>query len=339
MTTNDRTKLLERIQRLMGMANVDNEHEAAQMAAKAAELIAKHNVQQHELELKTGKKAEEVVMRSIAWPVHTTSTVTRTDPQTKRKVKVTIIDSQDQWEYTLAGNIAWGFFCQVVWDKTYLTFIGRETDAMIAEHTWSVVRGYLVDLVRPRVSAARREDPGLNPKKWRRDWLAGAAVGVYWKLYDRRKELEQGGNTGGGGSGAQKAAQAATADATSTAMVLMREDREAEVGEYVKQKFERLDVHKPREIRRQEEAYRDGYHAGREVPMDPALTKVDHDGLTDSEPDRRRAELLTYSPTKLWDVVMAKLMRTDTPPLEATVYDLVEWIVEAEYYDLHIHRV
>lgn len=332
MTTDDRARVIAKIQKLMALGDSDNEHEAALAAAQAAKLVTRYNVEQHELELSGKAAAEPIILHQVPWPVQTTSIVNRV--RDGRKVKLTVIDVQDRWEKALAYNIAWGFYCQVFYNLKYVTFVGRQSDAVTAEYVWTHVREQLLRAVKPALREARRNPEVTNPKKYRRDWLLGAAAGVYQKLVDSRPKADPTTTMGDVQTGAQSDAQDVVSHESYSLMVV---SRETEVKSYLQEKFPEMKSDAWRDIKLGAEAYWDGYEKGQEVEIHRAIETDADPHLTDSEPDLRRAELLKYTTSQLWDVVFAKLMRTGRPSDDATRLDVIEWIIEAEYYGLHIH--
>lgn len=340
MTTDDRAAMIARVQKLMAMSTVDNEHEAALMAEKAQTLIARFNIEQHELERETGKKAEEVVMRSIAWPHVTRSKVLRANKDHKGlKVEREVIDKQEQWEIDLITGISRGFFCDVIWWPDHFGFIGRETDTLVAEQTWASVRNRLLPLVSPRLSQAKRSGWAPNPKKWRRDWLRGAVSAINTRLRERAVQADDvaGLNPNERDSYdtrvvALLGGQVEKADIQTYA--LMVRSREDEVKEFIQKAFPNVKTAKTARIELNAHAYWDGHEHGENLPLDPALTVNDGTPLP-SEMDRRREELRRFPREKLLDRIDRVALAVDIPSSTAPIADLVEWLIEVEFYNLH----
>lgn len=52
-----------------------------------------------------------------------------------------------------------------------------------------------------------------------------------------------------------------------------------------------------------------------------------------------RAELEKKLTAELWDRILAKLMRTNMPPLDASRIELIDWLIETEALGMNVYRL
>lgn len=229
----NREQLIERTHKLMQMANSEtaNPQEAAIATAKAQALITQYNIEQAELEA-AGQPADPIESHYVAWP----------DP-----------NNLDAWEKQLVTEVANAFFCTTVYWKDRVAFIGRTTDAGVAQFVWQFVRSQFLDQIKTaaKVEAAKNKKYGwtVNMKKWRRDWLLGAVAGVAEQLRVRHTSM--------------------SADRFGTALII---SREGEIENYMVKKFPSIRRVKARRIN-VGMAYFDGQEAGRKAQVETGFSE------------------------------------------------------------------
>lgn len=159
-----RDDLIDTIRRLLALGQSPNEHEAAAALAKAAELLARHNVTQ-----------EDLTARSIAgdWTEETVDHATR-QPAGWRQ---------------LCAIVREFFFVDVIRHRqddgrTKLIFFGRSHHCQIARYVFGYLRQQFHSL-----AAARR-----IPRKDRDQYYTGLAMSIVAKLRDAQKARQAAGD-------------------------------------------------------------------------------------------------------------------------------------------------
>lgn len=185
MTTD---KLLERIQKLMALADPtknDNRAQVEVAAEKVAELLTKNNltpkdVTKHEI------KSQLIEGRS-EWFL---------------KDDGAMVEGFNEWFTHLARDVGYANYCRVLYTPRSATFIGKERDVEIAKFMFNNLAFRLIELSKVEVKKYEREyyeahgDTAYkaygrhHPKVWRRTWLQGAVDGLSDKLTAPRREKE-----------------------------------------------------------------------------------------------------------------------------------------------------
>lgn len=166
----DRFSLISKVQKLLALSQSDSEGEAALAASRAQEIIDKYNIAQHELEVKSGEKVEEVGIEQWRWD----------DP-----------DRVDRWMKDLLVVVTENFYCTALVSSVGPLVIGRKTDLELAHYIYDAIRNQLTLIAPRRVAELKQRYIVRNAKKFRRDWLIGAVQGIAKQLTERRLQAAQ----------------------------------------------------------------------------------------------------------------------------------------------------
>jgi hypothetical protein len=155
--------ILDKIRKVQGYLKSDNPNEAAVAAAKLTDLLIKHNLSMSDIP-------------DAARPVDPFVNVA-TDTDSKRLA---------DWRITLGGAIAKANLCKVVINGSRLQWLGRQSNIEVAQYIYETCANDLqriCDGLWYAIYDLLKDDPDrINGKTWKRDFLAGAAVGVRQKL-------------------------------------------------------------------------------------------------------------------------------------------------------------
>ncbi len=107
--------IIEKIQKLLALANSSNEHEAALAAAHAQRLLSEHNLAMADVEAKQQR------------------------PQSADKVETTVAKTLPKWVRNLSAGVCTAFDCQAIHHPAQgkMTFIGVGVDVQVASYTFS----------------------------------------------------------------------------------------------------------------------------------------------------------------------------------------------------------
>jgi len=173
-TTND--KILDRVKKLLELSKSANEHEAAQAAARAAELMQAHEITEAMLEVtRQGEDSVERVSEQI---------VDRTCTDDDRKVA---------WRMHLVAGVARANDCRVYsYGGTY-HLVGR--DSAVAAATY-VVQWLFHEVDRLADEAWLQEGAdlaavGQRPRAWKNAFRVGAAVEIRSRLTAQKADADQ----------------------------------------------------------------------------------------------------------------------------------------------------
>jgi hypothetical protein len=110
----EKVPIIEKIKKLLALANSSNEHEAALAASHAQRLLAEHNLAMADLE--TAQK-----------------------PDKADKVETAVSKSLPKWMRQLSAGVSIAFDCQAIHHPASgkMTFIGVGTDVQIAVYTFT----------------------------------------------------------------------------------------------------------------------------------------------------------------------------------------------------------
>lgn len=137
-----KTPIIEKIKKLLALANSSNEHEAALAAGHAQRLLSEHNLAMADIEA-----------------AH--------KPDSADKVETTVSKTLSKWLRHLSAGVSSAFDCQAVHYPATgkLTFIGVGADAQIAAYTFAYLdrtvrklcSSYLKQQVNPALASRQRE--------------------------------------------------------------------------------------------------------------------------------------------------------------------------------------
>ena len=107
--------IIEKIRKLLALANSSNEHEAALAAAHAQRLLSEHNLAMADVEAKQQR------------------------PQSAEKVETTVAKTLPKWVRNLSAGVCSAFDCQAIHHPAQgkMTFIGVGADVQVASYTFS----------------------------------------------------------------------------------------------------------------------------------------------------------------------------------------------------------
>lgn len=160
--------IIEKVKKLLAMAERGTEHEAAIAAAKAQTLLMQHNIDLSQL--KTGdSEADEQVHE---WLLETMS---------RRQI----------WKGNLANAIAQANFCRMWWLGSDIKLVGKEYNVQIARHLYT----YLVEAVgrvtkKARTVERKRYQDALHQFR-DRIWTNSFRLGCAHRLCDRLQAQKQ----------------------------------------------------------------------------------------------------------------------------------------------------
>lgn len=167
-------KVIDKLHKLLRLQQSPNEHEAALAAALAAELMAKHHLDEAAVRLAAGKDAADQVVTAVI-------------DESKKK---------DGWIGALANGCARGFGCRLYWHtqrdfdvrrqrrmvtNIELRMVGRKGDIEAASYT-------LAWLMNELHAIAHREARGQGVA-WKNSFKVGAAITIASRLIERRKAV------------------------------------------------------------------------------------------------------------------------------------------------------
>jgi hypothetical protein len=162
-TTNN--PIIEKIRKLLALANSSNEHEAALAAAHAQRLLSEHNLAMADVEAKH-------------------------HPQSADKVETTAAKTLPKWVRNLSGGVCSAFDCQAIHHPAQgkMSFIGVGADVQIAAYTFA----YLDRTVRRLCSSYmkyRVNDGNLsnrNKELMRQSYYLGAVSTINSQLVQQK---------------------------------------------------------------------------------------------------------------------------------------------------------
>lgn len=160
MTDFDKSKVLDRVKKMLALANdagaSEGERDNAMRMAHAT--LAKYNLSMAEAETHEGTAAEKRILGSL-------------------KIK------SAPWQRTIAHGVAQLFFCEFFFYSTSFVFVGRESNSITA----SELTKYLLRSVESEGNAyQRRMGPGTI-----RSFCKGAANRIYWRCDELRKAADK----------------------------------------------------------------------------------------------------------------------------------------------------
>lgn len=166
-------KVIDKLKKLFKLQQSPNEHEAALAASMAAEIMAKHHLNEATVRLAAGKDAADVVLNEVV-------------DETLRKV--------ESWVSALANGGALGFGCRLYWrtergwkngrsciTKVEMRMVGRKGDIEAASYTLA----WLMNEIEPM---SHREGRGMGVA-WKNSFKLGCAVTISSRLEERRNQI------------------------------------------------------------------------------------------------------------------------------------------------------
>ncbi len=159
--------IIEKVKKLLTMAERGTEHEAAIAAAKAQTLLMQHNIDLSQID--AGSEVDEQVCE---WLLETMS---------RKQI----------WKGNLAHAIAEANFCRMWWLGSDIKLVGKEHNVQIAHHLYD----YLVEAVERVTKAAlaveRHHQQDTLYLFKHRAWANSFRLGCAHRLCDRLREQKQ----------------------------------------------------------------------------------------------------------------------------------------------------
>ena len=160
----DNNPIIEKIRKLLALANSSNEHEAALAASHAQRLLSEHNLAMADIE-------------------------SEQKPQSADKVEATVSKTLPKWVRHLSGGVCTAFDCQAIHHPTLgkMTFIGVGADVQIAAYTFA----YLDKTVRRLCAAFMKSHVSDNVTNrhrelMRQSYYLGAVSTITGKLREQK---------------------------------------------------------------------------------------------------------------------------------------------------------
>lgn len=162
--TDKRQKIIEKIRKLLRLAKSSNEHEAALAAARAQELLAKHNLDESELTEKELPKEAGIA-------------------------SVNTVQKPASWVYLLASAVAGAFDCQYFHSSLGRTkFVGVDLDHEVAAFTFGYLYRAINRLAANFMGKSRQKRlTAKGKKKVRLSYCLGCTHVVRQKLADQKE--------------------------------------------------------------------------------------------------------------------------------------------------------
>lgn len=160
----EKNELVERIRKLLSLAESDNENEATQAMAKAQELMAKHNIELKEVE----NKMSEVIEKA-------------TGEYTMKK-----------WVFTLASVIAENFRCECFfrgWRTRKTVFIGFEEDVEIASLLYNATVNFIEKSSNKQYRKFKKL--GMNTQGVKQSYAMGFIKGLNRKFEEQKSQNQE----------------------------------------------------------------------------------------------------------------------------------------------------
>ena len=156
--------IIDKIKKLLALANSSNEHEAALAAAHAQRLLSEHNLAMADVEAKQR-------------------------PQSADKIETTVAKTLPKWVRNLSAGVCTAFDCQAIHHPAQgkMTFIGVGADVQVASYTFA----YLDRTVRKLCSSYMkyRVNDGLsnrNRELMRQSYYLGAVSTINSQLVQQK---------------------------------------------------------------------------------------------------------------------------------------------------------
>jgi hypothetical protein len=191
-----------KVQKLLELAKSSNEHEAALAAAKARELLTKHNLDMAEVLAVKEKEPEGLLIIQTETPMSS---------------------SIPQYMWDLANAVAKSFQCDVISrggeNGRVFVFIGTTADSEVAAYTFNYLRSEIERLAKQVLPELKAENPYCRTQTLSYDYKAGAIQRICHELRESSQALQE------------------KDEASCTALMVLKEDR---VNQFVKKNYPRL---------------------------------------------------------------------------------------------------
>lgn len=159
--------VIDKVKKLLAMAERGTEHEAAIAAAKAQSLLMQYNIDLSHLNVGDSEAAVEV-----------------------REWLLEAMSRRQIWKGNLANAIAETNFCRMWWLGADIQLVGKEHNVQIARHLYS----YLVEAIERTTQealTAARQQQGTSNLINTRTWANSFRLGCAHRLCSRLREQKQ----------------------------------------------------------------------------------------------------------------------------------------------------
>jgi Protein of unknown function (DUF2786) len=162
----DPNPIIEKIRKLLALANSSNEHEAALAAGHAQRLLSEHNLAMADIE-------------------------TKSPSQQADKVETSVAKTLPKWLRNLSSGVCSAFDCQAIHHPALgkMTFIGVGADVQIASYTFAyldkTVRRLCINYMKHNVNDAL---PNRNRELMRQSYYLGAVSTISTQLVRQKTQ-------------------------------------------------------------------------------------------------------------------------------------------------------
>lgn len=160
----DKSPVIEKIKKLLSLANSSNEHEAALAAAHAQRLLAEHNLGMADIDASH-------------------------KPDTADRIEMEAAKNLPKWVRYLSSGVCSAFDCQAIHHPANgkLTFIGVGADAQVAAYTFT----FLLRTIKRLCSTYMKQHAGLpmtarNRELMRQSYYLGAVSTITARLGEQK---------------------------------------------------------------------------------------------------------------------------------------------------------
>lgn len=157
------SQIVDKIQKLLRLAQSSNPHEAASAAARAQELMHEHKIAMADLEIAGGEVVREAVGTE---PLETTG-----------KVRV-------RWKGWVANAAAKSFGCRTFWRGATIQLVGRPGDVQAARYVYQFL---ILEIERLAAEGCPSYLGAAQKVQWKNSFRTGACVIIEQRLGDQSR--------------------------------------------------------------------------------------------------------------------------------------------------------
>lgn len=261
-------RIVDKIRKLLSLAQSDNPHEAALAAQRAQELMIEHAVSEDRVRGADGKEANaEPIAAETLWDYSGRKTW---NAGTSYEKTYAVSSKIPEWHVSLAGAMARSFLCRIYYTPgRSITMVGRTSAREAFAATWAFVRGEVQRLCDQEWETGKA--PGEHGRRWKTAFCAGAVSTISERLRENMRRLEAGTPAPGGisSSGIVLAPAHDAPPVSSTAIVLRSRQEEVDVWLEAKVKLRAGRA----TYRGGRSGYAEGRAAGHAIPLGKRATK------------------------------------------------------------------
>lgn len=166
--TNTMSPVIDRVQKLLALAkNAGSEAEATVAAQRAAELMARHELSEAELQIASGQARAPEEIKSL-----------EIDKGKQRRVA---------WKSTIASAVAHSYGCKMYWWGAAIRVFGRLSATQAASYTIQYLWSEVDSLTEAAWAKSGVEPSKKNTKAWKNAFRVGAANAIAVRLWNERE--------------------------------------------------------------------------------------------------------------------------------------------------------